>query len=213
MFVTFVWGGGCVSVLVLERAPWNSKLPHSLIASGPGKVPWNVTDVRHMALDIKTKLPVAVAQVLGSDQWAGGALVQLDDTISTPKSEDMILNHCWMLPVVKKFRDRVPSQFFLADVMVYMDKLFFQKLLVPVQEGDSKLSLATNEAKKIKMLIGGLRTLWRSSVLIQLLQRLLNFYMLCQRCSILLFFIFPPFLSFPCASSPRFNWPSLTVLR
>ena len=118
-----------------------------------------------MAIEIKQHLPLSVAQVLGGDSWKGGSLVQLEDTVATPKSEDVLLNYCWVAPVVKRFRDKVPSQFFLADTFLYMDKMYQGRLLVPTEEGETKTDVATNESKKLKMLVGSLRALWRSSAL------------------------------------------------
>ena len=86
--------------------------------------------------------------------------------MTTPKAEDLVLNFPWVLPFVKQFRDRIPSQFFITDCFVYLDKTYNDKLLIPVEEGASKISLAVNEAKKVKLLMGALRALWRSSTLV-----------------------------------------------
>lgn len=119
-----------------------------------------------MATDVKRKLPLRVAQVLEGQEWAGGAVLQLSDTVSTPRADDLVLNYHFILPVIMKFRDRVPSQFFLADTFLYLHKLYHDRLLVPVYENDSTLTLALDEAKKLKLCIGALRTLWRNSSLI-----------------------------------------------
>lgn len=133
---------------------------------GPGKVSWSGRDVKLMAVDIRQSLPMSVAQVLGKD-WAGGPPVQLDDSLTRPTAEDLILNACWIKPLIRKFRDRVPSCFYLTDVFLAMDALWLGRLLVPLESGDSKQSLAATEAKKTKALIGALRALWRSSALFQ----------------------------------------------
>ena len=44
-----------------------------------------------------------------------------------------------------------------------MDKTFQGRLLIPQDAGESKVSLATDEAKKVKLCIGALRGLWRST--------------------------------------------------
>jgi len=116
-----------------------------------------------MACELKAKLPLSVAQVLDSPTWQGGPLVQLEDTIAKPKADDLVLNYCWICPVVKKFRSQIPSQFFLIDVFLYMDKIYKGRLLIPQDAGDSKETLATDEAKKVKLCIGALRALWRST--------------------------------------------------
>ena len=134
---------------------------------GAGKVPWTEADVRSMAIAIKQNLPVSVMQLLSGDAWKGGPLIQLEDTVTSARADDVILNHCWVGPVVRKFRDRVPSQFFLTDVFICLHKIFMNKLLIPLEEGDDVQSLACNEGKKIKCLISGLRALWRSSISVQ----------------------------------------------
>ena len=53
--------------------------------------------------------------------------------------------------------------FFVTDVFLFLDKLYQSKLLIPLEEGDTKQSLAGVEGNKIKLLIGALRSLWRSS--------------------------------------------------
>eukprot|EP00438_Fugacium_kawagutii_P026258 Skav215654 [mRNA] locus=scaffold1588:268256:268720:- [translate_table: standard] len=124
-----------------------------------------------MACDIKKKLPLRVAQVLESQDWAGGAVLQLTDTVTTPRAEDLVLNFHFILPVVMKFRDRVPSQFFLADTFLYLHKLFHNRLLVPQYDNETSLTVAIDEAKKLKLCIGALRTLWRNSVLTEFMSK------------------------------------------
>lgn len=119
-----------------------------------------------MAVAVRVGLPLSVSQVLAAPEWSGGDLVQLEDTVTTPKAEDLVLNYPWLLPFVKQFRDRIPSQFFIADCMLYLDKTYNNRLLIPVEEGASKVSLAVDEAKKVKLLMSSLRALWRSSTLV-----------------------------------------------
>lgn len=133
--------------------------------SGPGKVGWTGVDVKDMAFALRRGLPMGVMQVLSGKDWAGGPLVQLDDCTSTAAANDLIVNFCWIRPFVEKFRDRVPSSFFIADSILALDRLFMNRLLVPLQAGDTRQSLACEEAKKVKNLIGALRGLWRSSAL------------------------------------------------
>ncbi|CAK9035349.1 30S ribosomal protein S6, partial [Durusdinium trenchii] len=129
----------------------------------PGKVAWKLVDVQGLACTIRSGLPLSVAQVIESAAWKGGPLIQLTDTITRPQADDLVLNHCWIKPFVQKFREKVPSGFFVVDTFLYLDKLYNGKLLQPLNAGDSKHSLASEEAKKVKLLIGTLRALWRSS--------------------------------------------------
>lgn len=119
-----------------------------------------------MAIAIKQHLPLQVTQLLSGTSWKGGPLIQLEDTVSTPKAEDLVLNHAWIKPFLLKFNDRVPSGFFVTDTFLFLDKLWSGKLLIPLEEGDCKKTLACQEAKKLKNLIGALRALWRSSGLV-----------------------------------------------
>lgn len=114
---------------------------------------------------MKQGLPLPVTQLLSSDSWKGGPIVQLPDSTCSARAEDVVMNYSWVKPVVLRFRDRVPSGFFLTDIFLFLDRLWYGKLLQPLQPEDTKETLAGEEAKKIKNLIGCLRALWRSSTL------------------------------------------------
>lgn len=146
--------------------PLSNRAVH--LCLGPGKIPWKLADVRSLACEMKAGLPLCIAQVLEAPDWQGGSLIQLEDTVSTPRAEDLILNYHFMLPIIKRFRDKVPSQYFLGDTVLYLNKLYFERLLIPKVPGESRVSLAVDEAKKLKLLVGALRTLWRNSALIPL---------------------------------------------
>ena len=112
---------------------------------------WSASDVRSMAVSIRMGLPLSVAQIIGSDTWTGGALVQLEDTLTRPVAQDLVMNYCWVKPFVQQFRSAVPSVFFVTDVFLFLDKLYQSKLLIPLEEGDTKQSLAGVEGNKIKL--------------------------------------------------------------
>ena len=57
---------------------------------------------------------------------------------------------------------QVPSGYFLTDVFLYLDMLFQGQLLKETADM-SKSGQASDEAVKLKKLIGGIRGLWRSS--------------------------------------------------
>lgn len=120
--------------------------------------------MQSMAVEVKQSLPLSVTQLL-SGPWEGGAIVQLEDTTCSAKAEDLVLNFSWVRPFVRRFRDRVPSGFFLADTFLFLDTLWYGRLLRPVEPDYTKESLAAQEGKKIKILISCLRALWRSSIL------------------------------------------------
>ena len=121
--------------------------------------------MKKVAFDLKMHLPIGVVQVLTDKSWQGGPLVQLEDMISRPTAADLVLNASFLKPFLRHSPDRVPSAFFVGDVMMYLDKCFIDGLLLPREEGESKRTLAAEEGKKVKALIGYLRYLWRSSTL------------------------------------------------
>lgn len=55
---------------------------------------------------------------------------------------------------------KVPSGYFLTDVMMYTDVLFKGRLL---KGAASKLQLAADEGVKLKKLVQAVRNLWRAS--------------------------------------------------
>ena len=116
-----------------------------------------------MASSVRATLPLSVVQIVDSPSWMGGCLVQLENTVCKPKADDLVINYCWICPFVKNFRSQIPSQFFLTDVFLYLDKMYCSRLLIPQDAGESKVGLATDEAKKVKLCIGALRGLWRST--------------------------------------------------
>lgn len=129
-------------------------------------MPWKLHDVQTMAIKIKSSWPLSVNQLLHSEEWRGGDLIQLENSTASAKADDLITNYCWVKPIVAQFRDRVPSGFYLTDVFLFLDQIMMGKLLVPAEEGQSKHDLAAEEGKKIKNLVGSLRALWRSSTLV-----------------------------------------------
>lgn len=139
--------------------------PIFLWCQGPGKIPWTLKDVKEVALDIKMSMPISVTSVVTSAEWKGGAMVQLEDMISRPTAADLVVNHCFLRPFIRKFPQKVCSAFFATDVFLYLDQCFVGRLLQPVEEGDTKKTMAGEEGKKVKSLVGYLRYLWRSSVI------------------------------------------------
>ena len=147
---------------------------------GPGKIQWTVTDVKDVAMQIKMNLPITVATLIGSGEWKGGACVQLEDMISRPTASDLVVNYPWLKAFIKKCPDRVPSAFFAADCFLVLDQFYLGRLLVPQEEGSSKKTIAAEEGRKIKALVGYLRYLWRSSNMTEFLATLCK---ICRCCS------------------------------
>ena len=115
-------------------------------------------------MDLKMKMPIGITQLITSGEWKGGNLVQLESEISRPSSEEVILNYIWLRPFVQASPEAVCSGFFIADCFLMLDRLFVGQLLQATKPGDTKLTLAAQEATRIKLLMGSLRNLWRSSI-------------------------------------------------
>lgn len=122
--------------------------------------------MRSLAVEVKRSLPMPVLQVLGSDEWKGGPLLQVEGDVSRPTSEEIVVNFCWLKPVVQRFQATVPSGYFCTDLFLAVDQLFMGKLLVPTST-EGKKQLAAKEGSRMKRLIGALRFLWRSSSLMK----------------------------------------------
>lgn len=126
---------------------------------------WSHEDVAEVANDMKGGLPISLHTLILSEEFKGGDLVQLSCELSRPAATEIALNHCWLRPFIKKFPDKVTSGFFIADVLLRVDKMMKNKLLQPINPADTKTTLAQTEANRIKKLTGALRYLWRSSIL------------------------------------------------
>ena len=88
------------------------------------------------------------------DQLAVGALTVLKNGLVAQKA----------LPLVKRVGHRVPSAFYIADILMEMDRQLHFKLLRPARDrGDTKLALALSEAARLKKMMSYLRYLWRAS--------------------------------------------------
>lgn len=65
----------------------------------------------------------------------------------------------WLKPVVQRYPDSVPSALYLTDVFLYIDDLLEGNLL---KQGPKVLQ-ASDEAMRVKRLVGALRYLYRNS--------------------------------------------------
>ena len=64
---------------------------------------------------MKASLPIAVVDIITSEEWKGGDLIQVDSEIARATSTDIVVNYPWLKPFVMKFRESVPSGFFCTD--------------------------------------------------------------------------------------------------
>ena len=126
-------------------------------------MPWKYEDVLGLAREIRNHMPLSLLELLEMQDYRGGALVQLESETARPNSQEIALNYPFLKPVVARYPATVPSGFMLTDVFLLLDKIFVGRLLQPQDAMETKATLASAEASRIKRLIGGLRYLWRSS--------------------------------------------------
>ena len=147
-----VQGGGAAA---LQEKPWRS--------CRPGRIPWKEANVNEVARGIMRELPLTVHHMLQKKEWKGGRIVRLDSVLCRPCAADVAANYHYLKPILAFSPDRVPSGYFLTDVMMRLDQMFAGNLLLDPQNQLSKLDLAAEEGVKLKKLVGATRTLWRSS--------------------------------------------------
>ena len=139
----------------LQAKPWRS--------CRPGRIPWGEWQVDQVARGIMRELPMTVHQMIQTREWKGGRIVRLDSVLHRPCAADVAANYHYLKPILASSPDRVPSGYFLTDVMLRLDEMFHGCLLLDPQGQMSKLDMAAEEGVKLKKLVGATRTLWRSS--------------------------------------------------
>jgi len=136
----------------------------SLFKSSRGcQVPWTHAEVVHQAKLMYELLPAQVHELVASDAFKGGPIIMLDSVLESPRRKHLKQNRFWLQAVVTVFRSSVPSGYFLTDALLELNGMFKDNLLKPVNGGD-KLTLALQEAAKLKKLVGHLRYLFRGTV-------------------------------------------------
>eukprot|EP00969_Alexandrium_andersonii_P322425 14245946-Alexandrium_andersonii.AAC.1 len=95
------------------------------------KAGWGHDMVRVLASALVEDLPSAAVQLLTSGAFKGGPLVRLGSLVRDPSIADVRANHVWLRPFCKKFSDRVPSSFLVADILLEADSMLGYELLKP----------------------------------------------------------------------------------
>ena len=79
--------------------------------------------------------------------------------------KDLGVNYNWLRPWAENFPAKIPSQFFVMDCWLELDRLLSCKLLLPMKgpaTRDIKLERAKEETDRIKRLLSALRYLFRN---------------------------------------------------
>ncbi|CAK8994043.1 unnamed protein product [Durusdinium trenchii] len=109
-------------------------------------------------------LPLCAHNLIKNNEWKGGGIVRLDNALSRPSAGDVAINYHMLKPLITFSPDKVCSGYFITDCLLGLDELFEGKLLVDAADGGKrKVDIAAEEAMKLKMLMGAVRALWRSS--------------------------------------------------
>jgi len=136
----------------------------------PGRVSWTEQDVAELAIVMKSCLPPSLLAMVDDGTWPGSCLMVVGDPDGKPSAAEVAQNHCFLKPLVMKYPSKVPSGYFLTDAYLYLDLLLNKRLFKPKaadpkenKPAVTRAGLAGLEGVKAKKLLGGLRTLWRSS--------------------------------------------------
>ena len=65
---------------------------------------------------MRANLPLTVLEVIESQNWTGGALLNLKDQISRPSAKELAANAMWLLPVVRNFPSKARPMKILQQV-------------------------------------------------------------------------------------------------
>ena len=148
--------------LLEEEARAEPSAAHGFKSSRGCKVAWSLADVQAQAKLMSEMLPKKVHDLVGSSSYTGGPIINYDNVLSSPTRVHLKKNACWLKAVVTIFKSSVPSGYFLADSLLELDKVMGERLLRP-SAGQCKLTLALQEAAKLKKLAGHLRYLYRNT--------------------------------------------------
>ena len=127
-------------------------------------VPWGHAEVAELANIMFETLPPQVHDLVASELFKGGPIIMLDNVLQSPGRKHLRQNRFWLHALIKVFPASVPSAYFLADALLELNHMFDGNLLKVLGGQDSRLTLALQEAAKLKKLLGYLRYLFRATV-------------------------------------------------
>ncbi|CAJ1359761.1 unnamed protein product, partial [Effrenium voratum] len=114
------------------------------------------------AAAVVAALPAKILRIIESSDWAGASLIQLEEGLCRPSAADVQLNYHYLKPLIILNPGKVPSAYFLTDIVLRMDEKCDFKLVPPTAK-ESRLDVAASQGCKLKRLFQALRALWRSS--------------------------------------------------
>ena len=112
------------------------------------------------------QLPQELLTMLESPAWTGGRrLISLKSELARPTVAEISLHYRWIKPWATVIPTKVPSGYFITDVLLYLNKLLGGRLL-RVANAESVRFKAAEEACRLRKLISSLRYLFRGSDLV-----------------------------------------------
>ena len=108
------------------------------------------------------RLPMELLTVIQNPAWQGAKLITLKSELARPTAMEISLHYKWMKPWTTVLPTKVPSGYFITDVMLYLHGLLDGQLF-RVKESESVRGRAAEEAVRLRKLISSLRYLFRGS--------------------------------------------------
>jgi hypothetical protein len=142
------WANGPTSTSSLR--PW-----------GVGKLKWKVEDIERSAAHVYRFIPEATDRAIMSGKTAGSNLVSLRNL--QPGVADLITNYMWLRPLCELYPSGLSSQYEVADILLFLDSVYYRGFLLPGTTFEEKSPKAVSEAGTVKKLMSHLRYLWRNS--------------------------------------------------
>ena len=117
--------------------------------------------MQKLANNIYAGLPARTKMLVTESRFVGGQVISLEDQTGwAVRVGDLKAHHAFLRPLVKEFPSTVPSGFLCADVLLELNRMFDDKLFVPIED-DTKDEMALANGGKLKKMVGALRNLYR----------------------------------------------------
>eukprot|EP00434_Breviolum_minutum_P043163 symbB.v1.2.038460.t1/scaffold5997.1/size21888/2 len=106
-----------------------------------GRVSWGKEQVEQLARSLLHNLPARAKALIAQKTMAHSHMVLLQDPdgVSRPTYKDIAVNFIWLKPICEVFPDRVPSQFFMTDVILMLNLFLDSKLLLVAGESEMEM--------------------------------------------------------------------------
>jgi len=135
--------------------------PRKSCGIGHTRVTWEMAECEQVARETFKMLPETIHCLMGAGPFMGN-LIAVSSEQFPPSKDDLKNNYAFLKPLVRHYARKVPSGYFIADVLLCMDALFSGNLIT-ARAMESKRDRALGEANKLKRMISTLRHLRRKT--------------------------------------------------